>query len=76
MLTIQSSLTFEADGIYSYLLKTRNSRADEVVAEDRHRQALHRELDETFLQQLLQGLDVGGHPGHDHARLLLSEVVE
>lgn len=32
-LTIQSSLTFKADGIYSYLLKTRNSRADEVVAD-------------------------------------------
>lgn len=32
-LTIQSSLTFKADGIYSYLLKTRKARADEVVAD-------------------------------------------
>jgi autotransporter-associated beta strand protein len=32
-LTIQSSLTFKADGIYSYLLKTRNATADEVVVE-------------------------------------------
>nr|MBA3353947.1 hypothetical protein [Blastocatellia bacterium] len=32
-LTIQSSLTLKAGGIYSYRLKTRNSRADEVVAD-------------------------------------------
>jgi autotransporter-associated beta strand protein len=32
-LTIQSSLTFKADSIYSYLLNTRNARADEVVSD-------------------------------------------
>ena len=41
-----------------------------------HRQSLDRELRESVLEQLLQHLDVTRHPGHDHARLLVGEVVE
>ena len=41
-----------------------------------HRQRLPDQLSESVLQQLLQVLDVAGHAGHDHARLLLGVVVE
>ena len=38
--------------------------------------ALTDELGEPVLQQLLEVLDVAGHPGHDHAGLLVGVVVE
>ena len=51
-----------------------------VVAEqqtgDHHQgQGLHREVDDPLLEQHRQGLDVRGHPGQQHARLLVGVEV-
>ena len=44
--------------------------------DDDHGQALHGELGQAVLQELLEVLDVARHPGHDHAGLLLGVEVE
>jgi len=37
---------------------------------------LHGQIDEAVLEQRRQCVDVAGHPGHDHARLLIGVEVE
>jgi hypothetical protein len=49
---------------------------EEDHGDDDHGQALHGELGQTVLKQLLQVLDVAGHPAHDDAGLLLGEEVQ
>ena len=49
---------------------------EEEDRDDHHGQALYGELGQPVLQELLEVLDVAGHPGHDHARLLGREEVE
>ena len=49
---------------------------EEEDGDDDHRQSLNGELRQAVLEQLLQVLDVAGHPAHDDAGLLLGEEVE
>ena len=49
---------------------------EEEDGDDHHGQALNGELGQAVLQELLEVLDVAGHPAHDDAGLLLGEEVE
>ena len=49
---------------------------EEDDRDDDHGEALDGELGQAVLEQLLEVLDVAGHAGHDHARLLGGEEVE
>ena len=49
---------------------------EEHHRDDHHDETLQHELRQAVLEQLLERLDVARHAGHDHARLLLGEVVE
>ncbi len=49
---------------------------EEDDGDDHHGQALDGQLRQAVLEELLEVLDVAGHPAHDHAGLLLGEEAE
>ena len=49
--------------------------AEEQTGDHHQGQGLHREVDDPLLEQHRQGLDVRGHPGQQHARLLVGVEV-
>ena len=49
---------------------------EEDDGDDHHGQRLDGQLGQAVLEELLEVLDVAGHPGHDHAGLLLGEEAE
>ena len=50
--------------------------AEQDGGDDHHGQSLDGQLGEAVLEELLEVLDVAGHPAHDHAGLLLGEEAE